>query len=126
MTVSLALSSSPAANPPSSSPWDLSIDTSKNIAVASHALSLAQDVACAIQVFQGELFYDIDQGIPYKDMALGQAYAPSVLTALLQKAALTVPGVVYAKAVVNSFNNRQISGTIDVTDVAGHTVIIKF
>ena len=126
MTVSLLLSNTPNANPPSASPWDLSVDTSKNIAVASHALSLAQDVACAIQLFQGELFYDIDQGIPYKDMVLGQAYAPSVLTALLQKAALTVPGVVYASATVSSFDSRKISGTISVTDVPGKIHTIKF
>ena len=126
MTVSLLLSNTPNANPPSSSPWDLSVDTSKNIAVASHALSLAQDVACAIQVFQGELFYDISQGIPYKDMVLGQMYAPSVLVGLLQNTALTVPGVVYAVAAVTAFNNRQISGTIDITDVSGHTITIQF
>lgn len=126
MTVSLLLSNTPAANPPSSSPWDLSVDTSKNIAVASHALSLAQDVACAIQVFQGELFYDVSQGIPYKEMVLGQAYSPSILAALIQKTALTVPGVVSATATVSSFDNRRITGTVSVTDVPGQIHTIQF
>ena len=45
--------------------WDLCVDSSGNLAVASEPYSLAQDAASAIKLFQGEYIYDTTIGIPY-------------------------------------------------------------
>ncbi len=45
--------------------WDLTVDTTGNIAVASNPYSMAQDAASAIRTFQGEVYYDTTLGIPF-------------------------------------------------------------
>jgi len=60
--------------------WDLVIDSNGNIAMASPPYSLAQDVASAIKLFQGELWYDTSKGIPYFNEILGHMPPLSLLT----------------------------------------------
>ena len=122
----LALSNTPLANPPTSSPWDLQVDGNKNIAVNTGSLALAQDVASVIQTFQGEVYYDTTQGLPYLSDVMGQPYAPSLLKPALNAAALTVPGVLAAKATISTFANRRASGVIDITDATGEALGIYF
>ena len=52
--------------------WDLVLDAAGNIAMASNPYATAQDVASAIKLFRGELFYDTAKGIPYWTEVLGQ------------------------------------------------------
>ena len=51
--------------------WDLVLDAGGNIARASNPYAVAQDVASAIKLFRGELFYDTAKGIPYWTEVLG-------------------------------------------------------
>jgi hypothetical protein len=120
------LSNSSNSNPPSSSPWDLMVDSNKNIAIATGPLALAQDVASAIQTYLGEVYYDTTQGLPYLSAVLGQPYAPMLLQAQLQQTALTVPGVLLAKASINTFANRMASGVVYITDASGEALGIHF
>ena len=122
----LLLSNSPVANPPSSSPWDLMVDGNNNIAVVSGPYALAQDVASAIQTFQGEVYYDTTQGLPYLSDVMGQPYAPSILQPALNAAAPSVPGVLAAKTNISTFVNRRASGVIDITDATGEALGIHF
>lgn len=46
------------------SDWDITIDSSGNIATISDESATAQDVASACQVFYGECYYDNTLGIP--------------------------------------------------------------
>ncbi len=106
--------------------WDLVIDSFGNIAVAQPPYALAQDVASAVRLFLGELWYGADKGIPYFDNVLGQLPPVSLLTGYVEKAALTVPGVVEARCVITKFQNRQPVGQVLFIDETGAENGIQF
>jgi hypothetical protein len=106
--------------------WDLVIDSAGNIAVGSPPYSLSQDVASAVRTFLGEVWYDQTQGIPYFTEVLGHLPPASLLTGLIENAAMTVPGVVTAQCVINSFNNRDVSGQILFVDENNQTGTVTF
>ncbi|MGA1801486.1 hypothetical protein [Rhizobium sp. HT1-10] len=106
--------------------WDLAVDASGNIAVATQPYSLAQDAASAIKLFEAELYFDTSKGIPYFAEILGEAPPISLLKAYLVKAALTVPGVVSAKCFITSWENRVVRGQVQTTDAAGNTTAAGF
>jgi len=110
----------------SSPAWDFQLDANGNIALATGANAIAQDVASAISTFLGEVYYDTTQGIPYFSNVLGQQYSSSLVQSLLIQAALTVPGVVSAKATITSFKNRKITGTVTVIDTNGQALGVTF
>lgn len=99
--------------------WDLILDTSGNIALASAPYALAQDAASAIRLFAGEAYYDTAQGVPYFSEILGHPLNAGVVKAALTKAALTVPGVVSAQVFLSSLTHRELTGQVQVTDTAG-------
>lgn len=99
--------------------WDLVLDSGGNIAMARPGYALAQDVASAVRLFLGELFYDTSIGIPYFEEILGQLPPISLITGYVEKAALTVPGVVTARCIISSFNNREIVGQVQFIDENG-------
>jgi hypothetical protein len=106
--------------------WDLVLDTSGNIAMASPPYALAQDVASAVRTFLGEVYYDTTLGIPYFEDVLGKLPPASLLTQLMSNEALTVPGTVTATTVINSFNNGGVSGQVIFTDESGETTSVNF
>lgn len=106
--------------------WDLVIDSAGNIALAKPPYALAQDVASTIRLFLGELWYDTTKGIPYFEKILGQLPPMSLLIRYLENAALTVPGVVIAKCVITSFNNRGVNGQVQFIDESGNKNAINF
>jgi len=99
--------------------WDLVIDSAGDIAMATPPYALAQDVASAVRLFLGELWYNTPAGIPYFEDVLGQLPPPSLLTGYIENAALTVPGVVTAKCIISEFNAREITGQIQFIDETG-------
>jgi len=101
--------------------WDLVLDSSGNIAVASEPYALAQDVASAVKVFQGEVFYDTAKGIPYFDQILGHSPPMALMRKYWQDAALTVPGVVASKVIIQELKDRALKAQIQFTDSAGIT-----
>lgn len=108
--------------------WDLTVDSNGNIAVATGAEAIAQDVASAISTFLGEVYYDTTLGVPWQAEVFGEAYSEPLVVALLEAAALTVPGVVSATATIASFNQqtRQITGTVEVIDTTGQALGVTF
>lgn len=106
--------------------WDLMLDASGNIAVASDPYSLAQDAASAIRLFQGELWFDTTQGVPYFQQILGQPLNLSLIKAKLAAAALTVPGVVSATVIITSFSGRTVTGQVQVSDSTGNVSAANF
>lgn len=104
--------------------WDLVLDASGNIAVATNPYSLAQDVASAIRLFQGELWYDTAKGIPYFDQILGKQPPLQLMKAWFIRLAITVPGVDRAVCYLESIINRQVVGQIQFTDSSGDTAIV--
>ena len=106
--------------------WDLCLDASGNIAMAQQPYSIAQDVASAVRLFLGELYYDNTKGVPYFHKILGGRPPMSLVRKLIQDAALTVPNVVTAQVVIGSFSNRAVTGQIQVTDTEGTTTVVNF
>lgn len=99
--------------------WDLCLDSAGNIAMASPPYSLAQDVASAVRLFLGELWYNTDAGIPYFEDVLGHLPPPSLMRAYIERAALTVPGVVSARCIISAFADRTVTGQIQFIDETG-------
>jgi hypothetical protein len=101
------------------SEWDLVLDASGNIAVAAEPYAVAQDVASAVRVFAGELWYDTSQGVPYPSDVLGETPSLQYLKSKIEAAALTVPKVVKARCLFASLDGRVLTGQIQVIDVDG-------
>jgi hypothetical protein len=108
------------------SAWDLVLDSFGNIAMAEPPYALAQDVASAVRLFLGELWYDTSKGIPYFEDVLGHLPPVSLLTGYIEKAALTVPGVVTARCVLSSFDSRQVTGQVQFIDETGAANNVTF
>lgn len=108
------------------STWDLTKDANRDIALAGEPYSLAQDAACAIRLFQGELYYDTTQGVPYWDQILGQQPSIPLIKTLFVAAAETVPDVTDAKVFVTGVVNREMSGQVQVTGPDGTTAAAEF
>ena len=93
--------------------WDLVLDVKGDIAVATGPYACAQDVATAIRLQLGELWYDTTKGIPYYSQILGHFPTLQLLKAQFVRAALTVPEV--ASAVVFLYRvGREIRGQVRV------------
>lgn len=99
--------------------WDLVLDVTGNIAVASEPYSQVQDVASACRVFQSEVYYDTSQGVPYFQQILGRSQPVQVLKARLVQRALTVPGVTAARAVLGRIVSRRLTGQVQITTAGG-------
>lgn len=106
--------------------WDLAVDSSRSIALASDPYALAQSAATACRTFAGECWYDTTLGVPYWQSILGHLPALSVVKDELIKAAETVPGVVSAQVFITSVVDRQIGGQVQVTDKAGNVSAASF
>lgn len=99
--------------------WDIVLDASRNIAVASEPYALAQDAASAIRLFRGEAWYATETGVPYFQQILGQYPPVQLMKKAFENAALTVPGVVSAVCYITSIEGREVRGQVQVADAAG-------
>ena len=106
--------------------WDLCLDSSGNVAMASDPYALAQDVASAIKLFAGELWYDTTKGVPYWGQILGEMPPIPLIKAKLIAAALTVPGIVSATCYIESIIVRTVKGQVQCTDKSGTTFNVGF
>lgn len=102
--------------------WDLCLDASGNIAVASNPYSQAQDAASAIRLFQGELWYNTARGIPYFGLILGKLPPAQFMKGQFIKAAMTVPGVLKVQVFLNALVGRRVTGQVQVTTEGGTSV----
>lgn len=99
--------------------WDLVLDASGNIAVADAPYAVAQDVASAIQTFNGECWYNTDKGIPYFDKILGQFPPSQYVSSLIVDEALKVKDVATARMAGIGLENRVLTGQVQVIDTDG-------
>lgn len=106
--------------------WDLTINADGDIAVAENPYAIAQDVANAVKLFLGELWFDTRNGVPYWETILGKAPPMGLIRAAIARAALTVPQVVAAQCIIAAFQNRQVTGEVRVTDTAGTALNVRF
>ena len=101
--------------------WDLVLDSNGNIALAAPPYATAQDVASAIRLFLGELWYDTKQGVPYWEQLLGSNPTNSQVASAFNAAALSVPGVVSASTVITSFAQGAVTGQVQFSRSDGTT-----
>lgn len=104
--------------------WDLVIDASGNIAMASDPYSVAQDVASACLTWQGELWYDTARGIPYPSI-LGERPPIGAIKSAMENEAATVPEVGAATCTLSTLSARALSGQIQITMTNGDTVNVQ-
>jgi hypothetical protein len=103
--------------------WDLTVDATGNIAMATDPYAPAQDAASACRVFLGEQWYDTTLGIPYFSQILG-AFPPqfNLLKAWLVQTSETVPEVISAVAFITAFNRRSVGAQVQLTLTTGTAV----
>lgn len=102
--------------------WDLLLDSSGNIALATEPYSLAQDAASAIRTLQGEVYYDTTQGIPYMTEVFNGLPPLELYRAQCVAAALTVPDVSAAQVFFTGIDEtRTLSGQVQVTGPSGQS-----
>lgn len=106
--------------------WDLVLDASGNIAMATNPYALAQDAASAVRLFQGELWYDTTQGVPYFEQILGQYPPIEFMRAQCVAAAMSVPEVVSATVYFTAVVGRALGGQVQITDKTGTVSVAAF
>lgn len=118
--------------------WDLVLDVSGNIAVASDPYSMSQDMGSALKLFRlqddvtgeikGELWYNTEPGIPYFIRILGPGKAPplSLVKEYNVSAALRVPGIVAAECFISGLVDRRLTGQVQGTDKLGRQLVQEF
>lgn len=107
--------------------WDLVLDASGNIAVASDPYSMAQDAASAIKVFLGECYWDTELGLPYLTQIFGHNPPLGLLKALFNAEAETVPGVVSPQCFMAGLSSRIATGQVQITsEETGDTAAANF
>lgn len=108
------------------SAWDLVLDSSGNIAVASNPYALAQNAASAIRTFLGEVYYNTTIGVPYMNGMLGVKPNFAFIKAQLVAAAESVAEVASAVVYITSFSHRNIAGQVQITSTSGQTAAVNF
>ncbi|QCE35631.1 hypothetical protein FAI40_10010 [Acetobacteraceae bacterium] len=118
MTTSLALDNTN---------WDLKLDSSGNIEVISDKQATLQDVSSAIQTWIGEIWYDLQQGLPYDRGILGNQNEIPIFCSLAREAGLKVPGVADVQIFPNQLNSkRQLNGYVVVQFEDGEVQRVGF
>lgn len=105
--------------------WDLSLTTDGDIAIAKNPYSTAQSVANAIRLFEGELYYDTEQGVPYFDEVLGQPHSFALFKHRMEEAALRVDGVKDVVVSVQRISDRRLSGGVTFKDENNQTHTVE-
>jgi hypothetical protein len=105
--------------------WDLTKDAGGNIAVCTEPYRTAQDAACAIKLFRGELWLNTVPGIPYFEQILGHTPSLPFLKSEFVTAALTVPGVASAVCFLDGIANRTVTGQVQITDTDGTRSVVS-
>ncbi|SIO72592.1 hypothetical protein SAMN05444172_9046 [Burkholderia sp. GAS332] len=108
------------------SAWDLRLEANGDIACATEPYQIAQDVASAIRTFRGECWYQTSLGLPYWQNILGAPPLASFIQSEIVQAALTVPSATAATVMSLVFDDRQMSGTVEVADANCNTPSVSF
>ena len=106
--------------------WDLCADANGNIAMADEPYAIAQDVASAVRTFLGECWFNTEDGVPYWDDILGEYPPLQLVKSDIVAVAMTVTGVVDAQCYITGFDNRTLTGQVQVTTSDGVTLPIDF
>jgi hypothetical protein len=103
--------------------WDLTLDAFGNIALAAEPYALAQDVASACRTVLAEVYYDDTLGVDYFGLIFGLTPPATIFQEQFVTAALTVPDVVSATCIIESYSasTREATGQVLFTDINHQT-----
>lgn len=97
--------------------WDLCLDTSGNIAIATSEYQQAQDIASSCRVFLKDDYYNQQDGIPYLEEIMGKSSYPiSLYQRNLFDRSMLVNGVVSVDVQLKTFQDRILEGAIIFTN----------
>jgi len=102
--------------------WDLTLDTSGNIARTDPPYSIAQDMSSACRLFKSEYIYDADAGVPYNTL-LGQSPSLGSMKSDFVAAAQTVPATTNVRCFIAGISERRVDGQVQ-ANVVGSTQTI--
>ena len=107
--------------------WGLVVDAAGNIATCEEPYADAQDAACHVRLFSGELRYDKTQGVPYWRDILGKWPPLAVLKADLTFQALLATNVTDARVFITSWGkDRVVGGIVATTNASSKTSIARW
>lgn len=105
--------------------WDLSFDANNNLAVATGAYAIAQDVASACRTFLGEVWYNINLGMPYLQQIFTLQTSINYVKQSLIVNGSTVPGVATITCYLTGpGEDRTIGGQLQITDNLGNLIAV--
>ena len=106
--------------------WDLALNASGNIILATGSYAVAQNIATAARTFLGECWYDTTKGVPYSQQILGQMPSYQFMKARFVAAALTIRGVASAQCFLTGPGRvaRTIGGQIQARLTNGTIVVV--
>ena len=97
--------------------WDITLDTSGNIAVATESYQQAQDISSSCRVFLKDDYYKQSDGIPYLEEIMGRSSYPLALYQRnLHDRAMLVNGIVSIDVKLQQLKDRVLSGAIIFTN----------
>lgn len=106
--------------------WDITLDSSGDLATTKGLYCDAQNVANAIRLFTHDAYIAQDQGIPHFGLELGQRPALSSVRNTYRKTARSVENI--ADANIESLyvdGNRKLKGKIIATTDNGQQVAVE-
>lgn len=97
--------------------WDKTLDSQGNIATTTEPYAVAQDVACACMVIQGEAIFDDTIGIPFFEKILGTPAPVGLLSSYLKQEAERLSTVRQATVTLTTDRvTRKATGYIEIID----------
>ena len=95
--------------------WNIGLNEIGNLGFIEEKEDIAQTVACATRVFQGEYIFDNLKGIPYSLSILGGQPRNVDVSGYMQSEAEKIEGVKYAEITDIEFIDRVYKGNIQLT-----------
>jgi hypothetical protein len=94
--------------------YDLTLDTSNNIAVATPPYSLAQDMGSQCRQWKGEYIFDQSAGVPLSSI-LGESPSLALVKSDFAQAAAQVPGTSNVVCFISAVKDRNVQGQVQGT-----------
>jgi hypothetical protein len=105
--------------------WDITLDVNNNLAIATGPYAIAQDVASACRTFLGEVWYNINLGMPYLQQIFTLQTSINYVKQALIANGMTVPSVATITCFLTGPGKpRNLGGQLQIKDNLGNIIAI--
>ncbi len=115
--------------------WDLTLDASNNIAIATSPYSVAQDMSSQCRQWKNDYIYNSNDGVPLSSI-LGESPSLALVKSDFVTAAAQVPGVSNVVCFISSVKDRNVQGQVQgsigpgsnnvvATQIGGQTTVLR-